>query len=54
MALVLYEGKSIAFGTCKEVFARVGGSKTQGVPPKTQARAAPSPVPRQAVAPESV
>jgi ABC-type protease/lipase transport system fused ATPase/permease subunit len=54
MALVLYEGKSIAFGTCKEVFARVGGSKTQGAPPKTQARAAPSPVPRQAVAPESV
>ena len=54
MALVLYEGKSIAFGTCKEVFARVGGSKTQGVPPKTQARAAPSPVPRQAAAPESV
>ena len=54
MALVLYEGRSIAFGSCQEVFARVGASKTQGVPPKAQARAAPDPAPRQAVAPEAV
>jgi ATP-binding cassette, subfamily C, bacterial PrsD len=54
MALVLYEGKSIAFGSCREVFARVGASKTQGAPPKPQARTAPNPAPRQAVAPEGV
>ena len=54
MALVLYEGKSIAFGSCQEVFARVGGSRTQGAPPKPQARTGPSPAPRNAVAPERV
>lgn len=54
MALVLYDGKSIAFGSCREVFARVGGSGTQGAPPKRQARPGPAPAPRQAVAPEAV
>jgi len=54
MALVLYEGKSIAFGSCREVFARVGASKTRGAPARPQPRAAPDPVPRQAVAPEGV
>jgi ATP-binding cassette subfamily C protein PrsD len=53
MALVLYEGKSIAFGSCQEVFARVGASKAKGASPRTQPRTAPSPAPR-AVAPESV
>ena len=53
MALVLYEGKSIAFGSCQEVFARVGASKAKGASPRTQPRAAPNPAPR-AVAPESV
>lgn len=53
MALVLYEGKSIAFGSCQEVFARVGASKAKGAPPRTQPRAAPNPAPR-AVAPEGV
>ena len=54
MALVLYEGKSIAFGTCQEVFARVGGSRTQSAPPRPQARPGPTPAPRHAVAPEAV
>jgi PrtD family type I secretion system ABC transporter len=54
MALVLYEGKSIAFGSCREVFARVGASRTRGAPARPQPRAAPDPVPRQAVAPEGV
>jgi ATP-binding cassette subfamily C protein PrsD len=53
MALVLYEGKSIAFGSCQEVFARVGASKAKGAPARPQPRAAPNPAPR-AVAPESV
>jgi ATP-binding cassette, subfamily C, bacterial PrsD len=54
MALVLYEGKSIAFGSCQEVFARVGASKARGAPARPQPRAAPDPVPRHAVAPEGV
>jgi ATP-binding cassette, subfamily C, bacterial PrsD len=53
MALVLYEGKSIAFGSCQEVFARVGASKAKGAPARPQPRAAPNSAPR-AVAPESV
>ena len=53
MALVLYEGKSIAFGSCQEVFARVGASKAKGAPARPQPRAAPNPAPR-AVAPEGV
>jgi ATP-binding cassette, subfamily C, bacterial PrsD len=53
MALVLYEGKAIAFGTCKEVFSRVGGAKPQ-VAPKTQARAAPAPTTRHAATKEAV
>lgn len=54
MALVLYEGRSIAFGSCQEVFARVGGARTQSAPPRPQARTAPNPAPRHAVAPEGV
>ena len=27
MAMVLYEGKAIAFGSCQEIFARVSGGK---------------------------
>lgn len=53
MALVLYEGKSIAFGSCQEVFARVGTSGTQGAP-RTQARTASNPAPRFAAVPEGV
>jgi PrtD family type I secretion system ABC transporter len=54
MALVLYEGKSIAFGSCQEVFARVGGSRTQSAPVRPQPRTAPGPAPRHATAPERV
>jgi PrtD family type I secretion system ABC transporter len=34
MAMVLYNGNAIAFGTCAEIFSRVGGSTT---PPAAQA-----------------
>jgi ATP-binding cassette, subfamily C, bacterial PrsD len=53
MALVLYEGKAIAFGSCQEVFARVGTSRTQG-PPKTEARNGPNAAPRYTAATEVV
>jgi ATP-binding cassette subfamily C protein PrsD len=42
MAMVLYDGKSIAFGTTQEVFARVAGQKLQA-PPAQQAVAGPTP-----------
>jgi ABC-type protease/lipase transport system fused ATPase/permease subunit len=42
MALVLYDGKAIAFGTTQEVFARVAGAKLQA-PPAQQAVAGPNP-----------
>ena len=32
MAMVLYEGKSIAFGSCQEIFARVGASAGRPAP----------------------
>ncbi|WP_422257116.1 type I secretion system permease/ATPase [Bradyrhizobium sp.] len=51
MALVLYEGKSIAFGSCKEIFARVGASRTQGAP-RNQARPKANPAPHYAAVPE--
>jgi len=35
MALVLYEGKAIAFGSSQEVFARVRGTPTPAPPPQT-------------------
>jgi PrtD family type I secretion system ABC transporter len=54
MALVLYEGKSIAFGSCQEVFARVGGSRTQSAPVRPQPRTGPAAAPRHATAPERV
>jgi ATP-binding cassette subfamily C protein PrsD len=53
MALVLYEGKAIAFGSCQEVFARVGASRTQG-PPKAEARNGPNAAPRYTAATEVV
>ena len=53
MALVLYEGKSIAFGTCQEVFARVGASRTQSAP-KTEARNGPNAATRYTAAAEVV
>jgi ABC-type protease/lipase transport system fused ATPase/permease subunit len=53
MALVLYEGKSIAFGSCQEVFSRVAASRAQDVP-RPHAQPAPKSAPRQAVIPESV
>ncbi|WJR81940.1 type I secretion system permease/ATPase [Bradyrhizobium sp. NP1] len=51
MALVLYEGKAIAFGSCDEIFARVRAAKGKPVPgapvaPAAQAR----PIRRAAVA----
>ncbi len=53
MALVLYDGKSIAFGTCQEVFARVGAVKTKGAP-GTEARNRPNTATRYPVATEVV
>jgi ATP-binding cassette, subfamily C, bacterial PrsD len=47
MAMVLYEGKAIAFGSCQEIFARVSGGKPgQAAPavgkvPPAVTRAAP-------------
>src|ERR1700759_653931 len=52
MAMVLYEGKAIAFGTCQEIFARVSGGKPNQPAPAVaqatprvaaQARATPAP-----------
>jgi PrtD family type I secretion system ABC transporter len=57
MAMVLYEGKAIAFGSCQEIFARVSGGKPgqaapalakappavgKAAPPVQQVRAAPA------------
>ncbi|WP_316190456.1 type I secretion system permease/ATPase [Bradyrhizobium sp. SZCCHNS2096] len=42
MAMVLYEGKSIAFGPCQEIFARIAGAKPAQAPPAV-AKAAPTP-----------
>ena len=53
MALVLYEGRSIAFGSCREIFARVGAAGVKGVP-RTQARPGPRPAPQYAAIPERV
>ncbi|WP_298106455.1 type I secretion system permease/ATPase [Bradyrhizobium sp.] len=53
MALVLYQGRSIAFGSCQEIFARVGASKMQGAP-RSQARPKPSPAPHYAAVAEHV
>jgi PrtD family type I secretion system ABC transporter len=41
MALVLFEGKAIAFGPCQEIFARVAGTKAPAGPAVTHATAAP-------------
>ena len=46
MALVLYEGKAIAFGPCQEIFARVAGGKAAG--PAVAHAAAPRVAPPQA------
>jgi len=49
MAMVLYEGKMIAFGSCKEIFARVRTAKGQARPPKpavAQPVARPAELPR--------
>jgi PrtD family type I secretion system ABC transporter len=40
MALVLYEGRAIAFGSCEEIFARVRAANAQ---PAKAAQAAPAP-----------
>jgi PrtD family type I secretion system ABC transporter len=47
MAMVLYDGKSIAFGSCEEIFARVraGASRTAQA-----AQSAPAPVPNAKMA----
>jgi ATP-binding cassette, subfamily C, bacterial PrsD len=42
MAMVLYEGKAIAFGPCEEIFARVRNAPGQTAPAR-QAAAAPAP-----------
>jgi PrtD family type I secretion system ABC transporter len=53
MALVLYEGRSIAFGSCQEIFARIGNSRTKGAP-RTPPHAGLKPVPRHAAVPNGV
>jgi len=55
MAMVLYEGKMVAFGTCQEVFARVAaGNAPRVAPPPQPAAALPGakPVRRAAAAVE--
>jgi ATP-binding cassette subfamily C protein PrsD len=56
MAMVLYEGKSIAFGPCQEIFARVHAATVQ---PSAARQSAPAPAPntkaaRRAALAESV
>jgi len=51
MAIVLYEGKSIAFGTSKEVFARVRGSSPAASP---QVAAPNNKITRRSVTPETM
>ncbi len=41
MALVLYDGKAIAFGPSQDVFARVRGSVPPGAPPQFQTTSRP-------------
>jgi ATP-binding cassette, subfamily C, bacterial PrsD len=53
MALVLYEGKAIAFGPSKEVFARVSGSPPPGAPQAAVANNT-NRTPRRAVTAEGV
>ncbi len=53
MALVLYEGRSIAFGSCQEIFARVSASRGQAAA-RMQAQPAPKVAPRRAPVPEGV
>jgi len=53
MALVLYEGKAIAFGPAKEVFARVSGSPPPGAPQAAVPNNT-NKTPRRAVTAESV
>jgi len=53
MALVLYEGKAIAFGPSKEVFARVSGSPPPGAPQAAVPNNT-NKTPRRAVTAESV
>jgi len=53
MALVLYEGKSIAFGSCQQVFARVGASRTQAAS-GNQVRQKANRAPQHAAVPEGV
>ena len=40
MAMVLYEGKAIAFGTCAEIFSRVGAPSPSAPDVKTARRTA--------------
>jgi ABC-type protease/lipase transport system fused ATPase/permease subunit len=53
MALVLYEGKSIAFGPCEEIFARVRGATEQASAARQRAGASGAKIARPPLA-ESV
>lgn len=53
MAMVLYEGKSIAFGRCDEIFARVRGSAKATAPAPQPAPMPNTKTARRAVAAES-
>jgi ATP-binding cassette subfamily C protein PrsD len=53
MAMVLYEGKSIAFGPCEEIFARVRSATEQAAAKRQPAAASDVKITRASVA-ESV
>jgi ABC-type protease/lipase transport system fused ATPase/permease subunit len=54
MAMVLYEGKAIAFGPCEEIFARVRNANGQTAPARQAAAAPASKAARRASLAESV
>ena len=60
MALVLYEGRAIAFGSSEEIFARVRAANgqraptAQAMPAKPAASASPAKAPRRAALAESI
>jgi PrtD family type I secretion system ABC transporter len=55
MAMVLYDGKVIAFGECKEIFERIRAASGQAVPPPPATAAVDANADRrQAAIPESV
>jgi ABC-type protease/lipase transport system fused ATPase/permease subunit len=54
MAMVLYEGRAIAFGPCEEIFARVRAEANRKAPATPTAAAPTAPPVRRAAVAESV